>query len=78
VASSGVEAVVGVSLCRVSTGTDLIEPFGVFEKDGELLEGLLWLLGFAPPFKVFMACEETGERVRVGADALIVSILRGS
>lgn len=42
------------------------------------MEGLLWLLGFAPPFKVFMACEETGERVRVGVDALIVSILRGS
>jgi hypothetical protein len=40
-------------------------PFAFFEKDGEV-EGF-WVLGFAPPLKVFMAFEETGERVRAGA-----------
>jgi hypothetical protein len=68
-ASSGV--VVVVSMCRVSSGTDLIVPFVVFEKDGEG-GGLFWMLGFPPPFRVFMAYEETG--VSVLAGALIVSI----
>lgn len=63
------------SMCRVSDGTDLIVPFAVFEKDGELWEGLFWLLGFAAPFRVFMACEDTGERVRAGA-LMLVLILR--
>jgi hypothetical protein len=70
-ALSGV--VVVVSMCRVSSGTDLIVPFAVFEKDGEG-GGLFWMLGFPPPFRVFMAYEETGERVLAGA--LIVSIFR--
>jgi hypothetical protein len=60
-ASSGVEGVVIVSICRVSAGTDLIVPFVVFEKDGPW-EGVLLMLGFAPPFRVFMAFEEMGER----------------
>jgi hypothetical protein len=60
-------------MCRVSSGTDLIVPFVVFEKDGEE-GGLVWMLGFPPLFRVFMAFEETGERVRAGA--LIVWILR--
>jgi len=63
-----------VSICRVSSGTDRIVPFAVFEKDG-LWEGVwFWVLGFMP-FKVFMACEDMGERVRE-TGALIVSILR--
>lgn len=49
------------SICRVSAGTDLIVPFVVFEKDGPW-EGGLWMLGFAPPLRVFMVFEETGER----------------
>lgn len=65
-ASSGVEDVVVVSMCRVSSGTDLMVPFADFEKDG-LWGELLWMLGFTPPFRVFMAFKETGERVRAGA-----------
>jgi len=62
--------VVGFSTCSVSSGTDLIVPFAVFKKDGE--DGGFWMLGFPPPFKVFMTFEDTGERVRAGA--WIVSI----
>jgi hypothetical protein len=76
-ASSDVEEAVVVSMCRVSAGTDLIVPFAVFEKDGECGGGLFWILGFAPPFRVFMTFEEMDERV-VLAGALIVlkSILK--
>jgi hypothetical protein len=57
-----VEEVVVVSMCKVSAGTDLIVPFAAFE-DGPW-EGLLWMFRFAPPFRVFMAFEEMGERGR--------------
>lgn len=62
-------------MCRVSSGTVLIVPFVVFEKDGEC-GGLLWMLGFPPPFTLeFMACSEMGDRVRA-AGALMGWVLR--
>jgi hypothetical protein len=54
-------------MCRASEGTDLIVPFGV-------LEMFEWSMEIGvEPFKVFIALEETGERVRTGA--LTVSML---